>query len=339
MKEKVPVREALLYERFDGRVRCDLCAHRCSIAPGERGICGVRENRGGDLYSLNYGKVSSEAVDPVEKKPLYHFHPGTRVMSFGTVGCNFRCGFCQNYRVSTAGPEDLPLRDRSPVEGVKMAEERGCSGVAYTYNEPVVWMEHALEGCREAEDRDLYTVFVTNGFFTPESVALVAPHLDAANVDVKAMDEDFYRKVTSSRLEPVLNSCEELYERGVHLELTYLVVPTKNDSEESLAKFADWVRDSLGPEVPVHFSRFHPAHLIRDLPNTPVETLEEAHSIAKESGLHYVYVGNVPGHEYEDTYCPGCGSKIINRSGFAVDVQHVDDGKCAECGREVDVVY
>lgn len=332
------MKEALLYEKRDGGVRCNLCAHRCFVSDGRRGVCGVRESREGRLYSLNYGRVSSEAVDPVEKKPLYHFHPGSRVMSFGSMGCSFRCLFCQNYRIAWSGPEDVQTREESPEEGVEEAERRGCGGVAYTYNEPIVWMEHALEGCREAKRQGLYTVFVTNGYFTPESIDLIAPHLDAANVDVKAMENDFYRSIASGKLDPVLESCEELYRRGVHLELTYLVVPGRNDGEESFREFASWVRDSLGSEVPVHFSRFRPMHEMRDVESTPLDTMEEAHRVSVEEGLEFVYLGNVPGHRYEDTYCPECGAKAVDRSGFAVARTNLDDGSCGECGRDLNIV-
>lgn len=332
-------REALLYERTEGDdVRCDLCAHRCLVSDGKRGVCRVRENRGGTLFSLNYGKVSSSAADPVEKKPLYHFHPGTRIMSFGTLGCNFRCRFCQNYRIAWSEPGEIPVREQTPEEGIDEAQRKGCSGVAYTYNEPVIWMEHALEGCREAKRRGLYTAFVTNGYMTPEAVDLIAPHLDAANVDVKAFGEDFYRKTVSAKLEPVLDACEMLHDAGVHLELTYLLVPDRNDDEESVRGFASWVRNSLGPEVPVHFSRFRPMHEMQDLPSTPIETMERSHAAAKDEGLNYVYLGNVPGHRYEDTHCPTCGEKLVDRSGFTVARLNVEDGACPECGRAADVV-
>lgn len=339
MEDLYGMEEALLYEKVGGgEVDCHLCPQRCRIPQGGRGVCLVRENRDGTLYSLNYGKVSSTAPDPIEKKPLYHFHPGTKVMSFGTVGCNFRCRFCQNYRIARAKPEDVGLKKQSPVEGVELAEKRYCPGVAYTYNEPIVWMEHALEGCREAKGRGLYTVFVTNGYFTEEALELIAPHLDAANVDVKSVDEDFYTDVVSAELAPVLDSCEELYERGVHLELTYLVVPSNNDDEDSFREFAGWVVESLGPEVPVHFSRFHPTYKMRDLPSTPVETLEMAHDASIDEGLDYVYLGNVPGHRYEDTFCPRCGSKLVDRTGFSTSIRGTDDGACGNCGREADIV-
>lgn len=335
------MKEALLYEVRNGDVECHVCARNCTVSEGRRGVCRVRENRGGTMRALTYGRVASRSADPVEKKPLYHFHPGTRVMSFGSAGCSFRCDFCQNYRIAWSDPEDVGLREESPVEGVEAAEAAGCGGVAYTYNEPIVWLEHALEGCREAKDRGMYTAFVTNGNFTPESLDLVAPHLDAANVDVKAFGEqgeEFYRSTVSAELEPVLRRCEELYRRGVHLELTYLVVPGGNDDEESIRGFASWVREELGPDVPVHFSRFRPMHRMRDAEATPVETMERAHEVATGEGLEFVYLGNVPGHRYDDTYCPDCGSTVIDRSGFSVARTDLDDGACGECGRDLNVV-
>lgn len=311
------LKEARLYEKENAKVRCNVCAHRCSIPEGGYGICRTRQNRGGKLYTLIYGCVSSAHTDPVEKKPLFHFFPGSLAFSLGTVSCNFRCRHCQNWSISTAKPGDFCTAETemSPEEVVSRAKREGCDGIAWTYNEPTIWFEYAYDCAKLAKRAGLYTVFVTNGFLTEEALNEVAPFLDAANVDVKAFSEGFYRKVCGARLKPVLETCERMLERGVHLELTYLVIPGYNDSDKEIGRFSEWVVAGLDASVPVHFSAFYPAYKMLEVPPTSVAGLERAHEIAKAAGVEYVYLGNVPGHEYENTFCPECGELLVERSG------------------------
>ncbi|MEM4729758.1 MAG: AmmeMemoRadiSam system radical SAM enzyme [Thermoplasmata archaeon] len=333
-------REASHYTALgDGRVRCGLCPHGCTITDGKRGICGVRENRHGRLYSLIYGRIASVHPDPVEKKPLYHFHPGSTVLSFGTLGCNLRCLHCQNWEISQARDADFSLlRPLELSELAPMAERTDSTGVAWTYNEPTIWHEFTLEGCKEAKRHGLYTVYVTNGFISEAPLRELAPFLDAANVDVKAFTEKFYREVSGARLQPVLDACRLYRELKIHLELTYLVIPTKNDSSSEIEQFCRWAVRELGPDVPLHFSRFHPDYRLTSLPPTPLAKLEEACSLAKRAGAEYVYAGNVPHGDYENTRCPACGSLLIERYGFSAEVVGLNGRRCARCDREIAIV-
>lgn len=323
----------------DKKVRCGLCPHNCTIAAGRRGICGVRENRQGTLYSLIYGRITSAHPDPIEKKPLYHFHPGSTVMSFGTAGCNLRCKHCQNHEISQARDTDfdrLQHIEISELEGY--ARNSASEGIAWTYNEPTIWHEFTLEGCIEAKRKGLYTVYVTNGFINPGPLREIAPHLDAANVDVKAFTEKFYKEISGARLQPVLDACMIYRELHVHLELTYLIIPTLNDSAPEMESFCKWVVRDLGPDVPVHFSRFHPDYQLADLGPTPVSKVEEAVNIGKRAGLEYIFGGNVPHGDYENTRCPKCQSLLVERHGFFAEVRGLKDGKCAKCGRAIPVI-
>ncbi|MDG6221246.1 MAG: AmmeMemoRadiSam system radical SAM enzyme, partial [Candidatus Thermoplasmatota archaeon] len=309
--------EAMLWSSVEGGVECALCSHRCRIAEGSRGICGVREARDGKLFSLIYGKASSIAVDPVEKKPLYHFRPASRVFSLGTVGCNFRCLNCQNNDISWAKPDAAFLRNIKAKEVSEMALERQCTAIAWTYNEPTIWYEFTLAASREAKKKGLDVIYVTNGFMTSEALEKHAPCIDAMNIDVKSFRDDFYKKVVRGRLEPVLDTCKNARELGIHVELTYLVIPTLNDSPEELRDFVRWSVDNMGPDTPLHFSRFFPQNKLTNLPPTPIDALENAYNIATEEGARYVYVGNVRGGEHEDTRCPGCGEVVIKRTGYS----------------------
>jgi pyruvate formate lyase activating enzyme len=332
-------KEAMLWEaRGDNKVRCSLCAHRCIIRDQKRGICGVRENRAGTLYTLNYALTSSVAPDPIEKKPLFHFHPGTTVFSLGTVGCNFRCRHCQNYSISQCPIEDAPfLQEYPPETAVELAKDHGCAGIAWTYNEPTIWFEYTYDSAQLAKREGLYTVYVTNGYMTGEALETISPYLDAMNIDVKGFTEGFYKEMTSAKLAPVLETVERAVEEGIHVEVTYLVIPTKNDDEDEIRRFVDWV-EGVSPEIPVHFTRFHPDYLMRDLPPTPVKTLEMAREIGIKK-LSYVYTGNVPGDPGENTYCPDCGAEIVKRWGFVVEkVELTPDLKCPECNREIAMV-
>jgi len=298
----------------------------------------VRENRGGKLYSLVYGMASSGYPDPIEKKPLYHFHPGSTVMSFSTVGCNLRCLHCQNYHISQAAPDRYSTRYIPPEEVVSTTLSSGSAGVAWTYNEPTIWYEYTYDASRLVKDAGLYTVYVTNGYINPEPLRRIAPYLDAMNIDVKSGRDGFYPKVCGARRPPVLETCRLARELGLFTELTYLIIPTLNDSQEELHEYCSWVKSTLGPDVPLHFSRFHPDYKLDHLPPTPMKTLESAYRIAQEVGLEYVYLGNVPHGDYENTYCPECGELLIERYGFSAEVKGLTGNRCSACGREINVV-
>jgi len=334
------MKEALHYTALDGgKVRCGLCPHNCTIADGKRGICGVRQNNKGRLYSLIYGRYSSVHPDPIEKKPLYHFHPGTTVLSFGTLGCNLRCRHCQNWEISQARDADFDKLQRLDVSELgEWAQNTGSQGVAWTYNEPSIWHEFTLEGCIEAKRKGLYTVYVTNGYINEAPLREIGPHLDAANVDVKAFTEDFYKEISGARLQPVLDACKVYRELKIHLELTYLIIPTKNDAASEIERFCRWVVKELGPDVPVHFSRFHPDYKLADVGPTPVKKVVEAWETGRKAGLDYVYGGNVPHGDYENTCCPRCGALLIERSGFLAEVKGLRDGTCQKCGAKIPVI-
>ncbi len=333
-------REAMLWEPLEGKkVRCSLCARRCTIKEGKRGFCMVRENREGRLYTLNYALASSVASDPIEKKPLFHFYPGTSVFSLGTVSCNFRCKHCQNYSISQTALEEAKgyLVQYTPEYAVKLARDYGCSGLAWTYNEPTIWFEYTYDSARLAKENGLYTVYVTNGYFTEEALDTIAPYMDAMNIDVKGFTEDFYREISAGRLEPVKESVERAVKKGIHVEIAYLVVPRLNDSDEEIREFVDWAA-GVDVDMPVHFTGFHPDYKLMHLPPTPVETLEKAREMGLEK-LHYVYVGNVLGHKGENTYCYNCGELLIERWGFMVrQMRLTKDNKCPACGTKIKII-
>jgi pyruvate formate lyase activating enzyme len=322
----------------DGTVQCVLCPHHCVIAHGKHGICGVRKNENGKLFSLIYGSCSSVADDPIEKKPLYHFYPGSLVLSLGSVGCTFRCEHCQNYSISMADPETFPLQEIPPEAVVTLAQEHGCQGVAWTYNEPSIWHEYAFDTAKLVKKAGLYTVYVTNGYIEEEPLKEIAPYLDAMNIDVKAFHEEFYRKVCKARLAPVLQTCERATKLGIHLELTYLIIPHLNDAAEEITGFCRWVNDTLGSTIPVHFSRFHPDYKMKDSQVTPTSTLLDAYEKAKAAGLQYVYLGNITHGEYDNTRCPSCGSLLIERFGFSAHIKGIKEGKCVRCGTAIPVL-
>ncbi len=332
-------KEARFWNKLsDKKVQCTLCAHKCKLNKSNQGICGVRKNENGKLYSQIYGSYSSMAVDPIEKKPLYHFHPGTNAFSLGTVGCNFKCLYCQNYSISTADLGYSYLRDMSAEDSVEIAKQYNCQGIAYTYNEPTIWYEFTLDSAKLAKKADLYTCYVTNGYILEEPLKEISPFLDAMNIDIKAFTEDFYKKICKSKLEPVLNTCLLAKKLGIHIELTYLVIPGYNDSLKEIKGFCSWVVEKLGNEVPVHFSRFHPDYKMKNVPATPVDSLLKIYEVAKEVGLLYPYLGNVPHGDYENTFCPSCGNVCIERFGFSIDLSGLNDNKCAKCGQPLNLV-
>ena len=319
-------------------VQCLLCAHHCKIRDGKRGICSVRENNQGRLYTLIYGSCSSIAVDPIEKKPFYHFYPGTSALSLGTAGCNFSCDHCQNYSISMAKPEDIFLQDLMPEDAIAMAQEKGCQGIAWTYIEPTIWHEYSYDSAKLAKDAGLYTSYVTNGYITEEPLKELAAFLDAMNVDVKAFTDKFYTSICKARLDPVLQTCERAKEFGIHLELTYLVIPEYNDSREEVTSFCRWVVNAIGPETPVHFSCFHPDFKMKGVPRTPLERLLQIHTIAKDAGVLYPYLGNVLHGDYDNTYCPACGTLCIERHGFMTHIVNLDGRKCSRCGHNLALI-
>jgi pyruvate formate lyase activating enzyme len=333
--------EALLYERIDSAVKCGLCPHRCTIPDGGRGVCGVRENQGGTLYSLVWGRPCALHVDPIEKKPLYHFLPGTMAFSVATVGCNMRCLHCQNADISQmpkAGG-DIFGRKISPKSIVEEAWGSGCASVSYTYTEPTVYLEYALDTAKLAVKKGLRNTFVSNGYMTPDALELIAPHLSADNVDLKSFSDKFYQKVCGASLEPVLETLKGLVKKGVWVEVTTLVIPTLNDSTEELGQIAEFIKTELGDYVPWHVSRFHPDHQLTRLPPTDIGKIEEAVGIGREAGLKYVYAGNVPHAGYENTYCWKCGELLIERKGFGVALNKLADGKCFSCQEEIEGVW
>ncbi len=318
------------------KVRCELCPFRCVLKEGQTGVCRVRKNIGGKLYTMIYGSVSSIAVDPIEKKPLFHFKPGSQVFSISTVGCNLRCKHCQNWEISQVGPDEFPyLREYTPEEIVAMALP--YDGIAFTYNEPTIWHEFNLDVSKLAKKEGLYTVYVTNGYINEEPLREIIRYIDAFNIDVKAFNDEFYRKIVGGHLDPVLKTVEIVHSLGRHLELTYLIIPTLNDSEEEIRKFVQWVHN-LDPDIPVHFSRFFPMYKLTDKPPTPVKTLHRAYEIAKEVGLNYVYLGNTWEPEYESTYCPYCGNLLIKRVYYNTEIVGLTkDGRCKKCGKKVNI--
>lgn len=330
--------EARFYSVEGGKVRCGLCPHSCLIPEGKRGICGVREHRKGKLYPLTYGLVSSIHPDPIEKKPLFHFLPGSTSISFGSVGCNLSCKHCQNYEISTAAPGRVGMTRIEPGDVVEYARSSGSKSVSWTYNEPIIWHEFTTAASKAAHDAGLKTVYVTNGFIQEAPLRELGGLIDAMNIDVKAFRETFYKRVCGGRLAPVLKACEVAHGLGIHIELTYLIIPGHNDSESELREFSTWVSDSLAKDVPVHFSAFHPDYKLTSAPRTPTGTLIKAYELAKAAGLDFVYLGNVPVGDKDDTFCPRCGSSVIRREGFFVTHADLKDGKCGKCGAGLNVV-
>ncbi|MFO7870915.1 MAG: AmmeMemoRadiSam system radical SAM enzyme [Kiritimatiellia bacterium] len=335
------MKKALFQETgANSAVRCGLCRHRCLIPEGKRGICGVRENRGGELYSLVYGRAVAVAVDPIEKKPLYHFLPGSESFSIATKGCNFGCLHCQNWHIARPGSEDIAGRDTrlEPADVVRLAESRKCASISYTYTEPTVFFEYAYDTARLASDKGLKNVFVTNGYITPEALETISPYLDAANIDLKAFRDKTYRKLTGARLQPVLDMIDMYHRLGIWIEVTTLVIPGWNDSTEELGDIAKFIA-GVSPDIPWHVSRFSPAHKLMDAPPTPVKTIEDAVEIGREAGLKYVYQGNVFSPAAARTLCPGCGECLIDRSRSGPFLIRNGRLTCPKCGIDVPGVW
>ncbi|GAB4233054.1 MAG: AmmeMemoRadiSam system radical SAM enzyme [Acidobacteriota bacterium] len=320
-------------------VRCELCARRCILAEGERGLCRARINVDGRLRSLVYGRPVAVHLDPIEKKPFYHFLPGSNAFSLSTTGCPLRCKFCQNWELSQARPEDYEVRFTPPEAIVEAGRRRKAPVIAFTYNEPTVFTEYLLDIAARARKERISSVLVSCGFMNPEPLDAMCDALQAIKIDLKGFSEGFYREVCGAELAPVLRTIRHVAGRKVHLEIVNLVVPTLNDSERMLRELARWVVNEVGPDVPVHFTRFHPDYRLRNLPPTPVKTLERAYAIAREEGLHYPFVGNVPGHPGNHTYCPNCGCRVIERQGFFVVRNRLKEGACPDCGTAIAGVW
>jgi pyruvate formate lyase activating enzyme len=335
------MKEASFYKTIaENLVSCSLCSHRCPrIAESKRGICGVRENQKGKLYSLVYGKIVASNVDPIEKKPLFHFLPGSSSYSIGTMGCNFRCGNCQNFDISQQ-PKERNLivgQDISPEEIISEAKRSNCASIAYTYSEPTVFFEYAYDVAKLAQKERMKNVFVTNGYITEEALLEIGPYLDAANIDLKSFSDNFYHQNCGARLEPVLDSIKLYKNLGVWIEITTLIIPSLNDSDEELRKIAEFIKN-LGEETPWHVSQFYPVYRLKGLSRTPLATLRRAREIGKEVGLRYIYQGNVPG-EGENTYCYKCGNLLIERYGYNITKTKIADTICPDCGAEIDGIW
>ena len=334
------MKEAMFYEKLDEKkVRCYLCAHHCLIKEDKRGICYVRQNQGGTLYSLVYGKVISMNVDPIEKKPLFHFLPASTSLSIATVGCNFRCEHCQNFEISQYPKEheDIAGRSVTPEDVVEAAAVSGCESISYTYTEPTIFFEFAYECAKLARQRGIKNIFVSNGYTSPEATRTIAPYLDGNNIDLKGSD-DFYKKICGARLEPVRETIRLMKGLGVWVEVTTLIIPDYNDSDEDLREIAEFI-GSVDTSIPWHVTQFYPTYKLTDKPRTPIKTLQRAREIGFQAGLKYVYEGNVPGEGGENTYCPNCKETLISRFGFHIGAMKMLRSKCLKCGAQIEGVW
>jgi len=339
VKSKSDLKQALLWNPDQNKkVRCHLCEHRCLISDGKLGRCCVRKNVDGELYSLNYYKVCSANPDPIEKKPLFHFQPGALSFSVACMGCNFRCDFCQNWQISQAAIEDGKINGQpiSPERIVQAAVQSRCTSIAYTYTEPTIFMELCNDTGRLAKQQQLANVFVSNGFMTREAIDFATDWLDGINVDLKAFSEDYYRTLCKARLQPVLDNIEYIAKQtNIWLEITTLLIPDENDSEDEVKKIADFIVSKAGPYVPWHISRFHPNYKYLDSAPTSVGSLQRAERIGKEAGLHYVYLGNVPGAKSESTFCHNCNRLLIDRVGYTIVANYIENSSCPDCQTKV----
>ena len=332
--------EARHYKKLpEGGIECGICPRHCRITDLERGYCGVRENRDDIYYTLVYGLPCAMNIDPIEKKPLYHFHPGTTAFSIATAGCNVNCKFCQNWDISQNRPEQTNNILLPPEEGVNICINRKVPTIAYTYSEPVIFYEYMYDMAKLGHEKGIKSVMITGGYIEEKPLAELMPHLDAIKVDLKAIREDYYKNIVNGELRPVLDRLVQMKKQGIWLELVYLVVPTLNDTDEEFRGLSRWVIQNLGADTPLHFSRFYPQYLLKDLPPTPESTLQKAYDIARAEGLNFVYLGNLPSHPSESTYCPGCGEIVIGRRGYTITKNNLDNNKCKSCGYEIPGVF
>ncbi len=336
IKQDLKLVEARYYKKLDNRkIQCQLCPRECVIDDLERGYCGVRENQNGTYYTLVYGKPCSANVDPIEKKPLSHFLPGTLAFSIATAGCNVFCKFCQNWEISQSRPEQIRNYDMPPEKVADLAEVYQCKSIAYTYTEPVIFTEYMYDSATKGREKGIKSVMISNGYIKPEPMRDLLTVLDAVKIDLKAFTERFYKEMVSGELRPVLDTLVLLKENNMWTEIVYLVIPGQNDDPNELTEMCKWIAAELGPETPVHFSRFHPQYRLKNIPSTPVKTLQTARQIGIDSGLQFVYTGNIPGDKGENTYCPGCGKLLVGRKGFKVTENHIADGSCSYCRQSI----
>ena len=332
--------EARFYDKLPGKsVRCKLCPRECTVAAGDRGYCRVRENQKGTYFSLVHSRIVSAHIDPIEKKPFFHFFPGHNAFSVATVGCNVNCKFCQNWEISQAKPEDLPAKYLPPKDLASLASQNKCVAVAFTYSEPTVFNEYVTDAADAAREQGVKSIVVSNGFIQQGPLKRTCQHVDAIKIDLKSYSQDYYRDVVGGQLQPILENLVTVRKQGRWMEIVYLVVPTLNDRDTEIRDMSRWIKRELGPDVPIHFTRFHPLYLLKNLPPTPVETLERLKAVADSEGLHYVYIGNVPGHPAENTYCPKCHHVVIERAGFTIAQINLQNGKCKNCHNPIPGVW
>lgn len=333
------LKECMFYEKLkDNKIQCHLCPRHCMIEEGKRGNCNVRENQKGRLYSLVYAKPCAIAIDPIEKKPLYHFMPGSSVYSIGTAGCNLHCKFCQNWTTSQAAPEEVTSMTITPKQVIEEAEYQGCHAIAYTYNEPIIFYEYVLDCAKLAKKKGIKNIIVCNGFINPEPLEEWCKYIDAANIDLKAFTDKFYKEVTGAWIKPVLESLKTIKKQGVWLEITNLIIPTLNDKPAEIKKMCKWIKENIGTTTPLHFTAFYPCYKLIDIKPTPKATLIKAKSIADKEGLKYVYIGNVPAEKESNTYCPKCGNLLLERGWFNITQNNIKKGKCS-CGHEAEGIW
>lgn len=334
------IREAVFYEKIEGRrIKCTICPRECKIGNLERGYCGVKENRNGKYYTLVYGNPCAVHIDPIEKKPFFHYLPGKNAFSISTAGCNLNCKYCQNWEISQARPEQTDNIDMSPSMVVNNAIDSHCPVIAYTYAEPIVFYEYMIDIAKIARRKNIKSVMVSAGFINPNPLKELCKYLDAIKIDLKGFTEDFYKEICNGELKPVLKSLELIKKSGVWLEIVYLVIPTFNDDDKSVKKMSIWIKENLGRNIPLHFSRFYPMYKLKNLPPTPVETIERLRKIAISSGLNYVYIGNIFGNPGESTYCHKCRKTIIKRHGYFILENNLQNGKCKFCKQKIPGVW
>ena len=334
------VKPAKMWKKLDGKsVECRLCPNGCQLDDGDRGICRVRKNIGGSLYTLIYSRIATAHVDPIEKKPLFHYLPGSTAYSVATAGCNLSCKFCQNWELSQSNPEDLDAVRITPEELSGKARSSGSKVIAYTYNEPTVQFEYILDAAALAQKQGLRSIIISNGYIMPEAGRMLARNLDAIKIDLKAFTEGFYSSICGGRLKAVQDNLVSVYATGKWMEIVVLIIPTLNDSPAEIRKMTAWVRKNLSADVPMHFTRFHAMYKIQNLPPTPISTLERCRSIAKDEGIRYPYIGNVDGHRWENTFCHNCNKMILKRSGFYHVENRIRNGACPHCGVRIPGVW
>lgn len=334
------MKEAMYYKKLKNKiVQCQLCPHFCAINPGERGRCHARENKNGKLISLVYSNLCSVALDPIEKKPLYHFLPGELALSIATAGCNLSCKHCQNWEISQSGPEEISSTDMPPKKIIEQAKKNNVKIISYTYTEPTIFYEYVLDTSKPAKEAKIKNTIVSNGFINPAPLKQLCKYIDGANIDLKSISDKFYKKICGARVQPILEALKILKKQRIWLEITNLLIPTLNDSEKDIKKLVSWVKKNLGEKVPLHFTAFYPCYKLMNLPSTSIETLKKARKIALDAGLRYVYTGNIPDDEGDSSFCPKCGKLLIKRRLFSVMENNLQRGKCKYCKEKIDGVW